>query len=435
MNFIKKFAVTAALLMLIALPAHAETAETYSDDFNQHTEEKTKFNYYPTDTGKTSDLFTDLGRWCSAFSLVKHEDCYGKESMMLKIAAADSDDAVLPVRTMTYKPGQVVQFSYDIYFDELPKDGKNYTNIGSANSNYNLKIGAGDSSILGTGWDGRTYTLSEDTWYKILLVVDAHGTQKIHLMNSAGNEILFTSDSTTYSDGAALDLYAVWLSWAAPSATILIDNAAVTVYNPAENAPSVVKSSVEAGEDNVQRNKTLTFVFDQELSDESVVKFTEKDGKEIPGVKTEKLSYNTLSVTYDGLLKRDTDYKLSFEAVSNGALTCSDDITFTTEDLHIWNDVEVSSATANEDDAKLTDITFTIGDDYGYPTFTGSVMAAVYQAGKMLDVDMQSLTDAKTGELTVSFDLGIVPEDAEINLILLDVEKGPVPLAGGRLEN
>ena len=58
MKLFKKLALISAVLVLAALPA---SAELYTDNFEQHTEEKATFNYYPNDTGKTSDVFTNAG--------------------------------------------------------------------------------------------------------------------------------------------------------------------------------------------------------------------------------------------------------------------------------------------------------------------------------------------------------------------------------------
>lgn len=432
MKLFKKLALISAVLVFAALPA---SAELYTDNFEQHTAEKSTFNYYPTDTGKTSDVFTDAGKWCSAFSLVKRTGVSGQESMMLRLSAANSDSANLPIRSIKHKEGQIVRFTYDIYFDSLPANSANATSIGYTDSNYNLRLGIGDSSVMKTGWEGKQYTLSEDVWYKVIATVTGNGTQTISLTNPLTEEVYLLSDAKTYSEDATIGLVAVSLSWAAPSAVILIDNAELMVYNPADSNPVLIESTVLENEDNVQRNKVFTFKFDQEIAANPTVEFKTKDGADVPGVQVEKVGYNTITVSYTGLLERNEDYVLSFTGVSNGMNESTDEIYFATEDLHIWNDIPIASAVTNEDDATKTDVTFTIGEKYGYSVFSGSVMAVVYQDGKMIEADIKPLNNVAVGELKQSFALGTVPADAKIGIILLDVEKGPIPLAGGMLEN
>ncbi|MBQ8588612.1 MAG: Ig-like domain-containing protein, partial [Clostridia bacterium] len=238
------------------------------DNFEQHTVEQSNFNYYPGDTSATSSVFNDVGSQGGngVYSLVKHTDISGSESMMLKMKATGWANAYLPVKTIKYSMGKTVRFAYDIYFDELPETNACYTYFGANNTNYNFMFyPANDTngSKLYAGWSGRTFILTADVWYRIIGVVNTSGVQTLYLVNPYTDEILLTSETCTYTDGGALDLYAAQFYSGTPSASVLIDNAELMVYTPSASlAPSVLKTST--GNENVPTAPgTMEITFDQ----------------------------------------------------------------------------------------------------------------------------------------------------------------------------
>ncbi len=337
----------------------------------------------------------------------------------------------------------IAEVSYDLMINSNPTTDKEVLIAGAGGyaGKPLFKISKIDGTymIMQTD-DGSSYEEAfvheTDTWYKVVVRSDM-STRYAWILDENGTIL---AESTVSDASRAKNTCTVaFVKGGATGASIYIDNAVFRSYDPENAAPSLVSSSVEEDATDVQRNTKLTFTFDQPITDDSVVTLTRADEEaitEITVTSVEKKSYNTLVLNYTGLLDRKTEYVISFEDVSNGSLACADDpLSFTTEDLHIWNDVVLSSAEPNEDNSALTDITFEISEEYGYPTFSGSVMAVVYQNDKMINADIKPLTNAATGELTVSFSLGALPSDRKIALILLDVEDGPVPLAGGTLEN
>ena len=79
-----------------------------------------------------------------------------------------------------------------------------------------------------------------------------------------------------------------------------------------------------------------------------------------------------------------------------------------------------------------TQISFRLSDIYSYPTFSGMVMAAAYEGEKMTGLDLLELNEVATEcVLTKEFNIKSTAE-SEIQLMLLDKENGPVPLANGK---
>jgi len=433
MNTFKKLTLALVMLVLIAIPVCAETSETLTDDFNGFTADEPRNQGrigYPKDADE-SEVFSYDATYSKNYGASSIKTGAGPDgSTALAVGGLGTDISLMTVPIDTTGP-MMYEFSYDIKFSRL----NTMTLAGNSmwNASKPLFKLTSDGTIQTTS-DGSAYvdagTYEADEWYKVVVI--RTGTKKYgYFVDSEGNAIY----STLSNDSAAASskISALQMGYAAAANTTgTIDNARILAYNPAENVPSLLSSSVEENETQVQRNKALTFVFDQEIAEDSIITLTTGEGEVVEGVETEKTFYNTLTVSYEGMLERKTVYILSFYDVSNGELTCLESFSFITEDLHLWNDIEVISVAENED---LTNITFTVSDEYDYPLFSGAVMAVVYQEGKMIAADMQSLDDAETGELTVNFALGEVPENAEIGVILLDVKNGPIPLAGGMLEN
>ena len=433
MNMLKKLALLGIILMFVSLPVYAETALTLIDDFNTFTTTEGRLNGtigYPKNADE-SDVFAYDATYSKHYGASTIKTGAGPdESTALAVGGMGTDISLMTVSMDTTGP-MVYEFSYDIKFNRLNNISLAGNSLWSVSKPlFNL---TSDGRIQATS-NGSTYedagTYEANEWYKVI-VIRAGSKKYGYFVNSQGEAIYSSLSNDSASKSSKVS--AIYMkAGVAGNTTGTIDNAKIVSYNPAENVPSLFSSSVTAGETDVQRNKALTFVFDQEIEEGSEINFIRADGAEITeitGISTEKTFYNTLVINYEGLLDRSTEYILAFGNVGNSELTCTDEaFSFTTEDLHHWNDIEVSSASTNEE---LTDITFSIGDEYGYPIFNGSVMAVAYQDGKMLKADIRPLQNVPAGELSMSFGLGSIPADAKIVLILLDIENGPIPLAGG----
>lgn len=427
--------ITSIILSLLILSSvtSALAAEniTHTDNFEQHN--ITEDTEYTSAQLGSSVFYLNGGNGTLMYNAGKDN------SKALKIAASNADIAVMTRLSHDQGNTEVLELSFDL------KAGYNTTGklitLGARNS-------VGDYPVFTLGYDADNQlgtflnsegtvlsTYSKDRWYRVVLRLTKEGLKKGYIYDDTGSVIA----QGTYERYGVKTLHAVSIK-AGSGMEVILDNTRLKHYDK-NNAPSLIESdcSVIDNAEGVQRNKTLSFVFDQEITSDSAISITRADGEEITeitSITTTKRYNDTLILNYNGLLDRNTEYVISFADVSNGTQTCGTaDISFTTEDLHIWNDVVVSSAEANEDDGALTNITFEIGDKYGYSVFTGSVMAVLYQDGKMLKEDIKPLLNTPTGELTVSFALGTLPSDYDIGIILLDLGAGPIPLAGGMLEN
>lgn len=426
-------AILSVAMLFSAASVFAIDNTTYTENFEQY--DITADTEY-TAAEFTSDVFK-LYSTKGAIVLNGGKDA----SKALKVKGNPSADIAIMTK-LTHANGatEIGELSFDM------KAGYNTANkevIIGARNEYGMypvfTIGYDAESQLGTfnkGTDGTVIaTYSKDKWYRVVIKYKTGGVKDGYIYDDTGALIATATNTRSYTGAMpAINMKA------GTNMEVILDNARIKHYDK-NNAPSLIasESSVKDTDEGVLRNKTLSFVFDQEIASNSTISITREDDKditEITNITATKRYTDTLVLNYTGLLDRNTTYVISFANVSNGSQNCnSADISFTTEDLHIWNDVVVSSAEENEDEETLTDVTFEIGDEYGYSAFTGSVMAAVYQDGKMIAVDIKSLTNSPTGELTESFDLGTVPEGSKIGIILLDLGSGPIPLAGGMLEN
>lgn len=208
--------------------------------------------------------------------------------------------------------------------------------------------------------------------------------------------------------------------------TVAYDNILLRVYNPTTTAPLVRSNNIEA--EGVARNAVFDISFSQAVSGNIVLK--EKISGELVATTTTPLAADKLRLSWTGLLEKGTDYEISFENVTNGTLPCTTaPITFKTEDLHLWNDVEISPVSAGSGNMSVT---INISDELGYPYFTGSMLAAAYKDGSLVGVDMVVLTNEDTAQpITKTVNLGTIMQGATLDIILLDVDNGAIPLAMG----
>ncbi len=227
----------------------------------------------------------------------------------------------------------------------------------------------------------------------------------------------------------------------AGSLAITVDNLKIVEYNPSIVAPEIQGAPVTDSTEKVLRNVALSFELDQMVTVDSTVTNVVTLGKvnsdesitPVSGATVSVISNSRkVNVTYTGLLERNTKYVVSLANLKNASgLPCSTTYEFTTEDLHLWEPVTIGSIGSPDAVTNLTPITFTIADDYDYPTFDGAVLVMVYEAGKMISYDMQALSAVPVGNCTKNFNLGTIPTSATVCVVLLDCLAGPVPLASG----
>ena len=432
MKIIKKLSLVGIMMLLFALPAQAEVLQSFTDDFNHSMSTNTATINYP-DATYPSDIFEQSSSYPNSSNSTLTNGA-GADGSVALVYHLRGDERTLTTKELDFADSNILyEFSYDVKFssnayaiDLGGRGGQGW----SVNPSFKLTAeGKIQTTSDGSTYENSTMAYSADTWYHVVVVAQG-ASRNSWIYDDNGNSAYST---LTHTGGRSLSALCL-TSDTGSNVVTTIDNAKLVAYDTSLNKPDIIQTTVTDGEDAVPRNRTLIFEFDQKIAQDSVITLT-KNG-EIPAAVPVTVNVNrvknTISVTYVGLLDRKAGYTLSFAGVTNGNLTVTDTITFETEDLHPWNDIVVSSAVTNGEN---TDITFTIGEEYNYPDFTGAVMAIVYEGEKMIKADMVALTAQAVGVVTKSFSLGTVPSGATITVILLDTNAHPIPLASGDLQN
>lgn len=458
-----------AALVLSALGVSAEVINkdsgmiVYTDDFDSATPgDYNKFD--GTGSSLPSDVFSAPNTTIASGYGQIMQDPRNANNQVFQAYSTTGDEYLkrslytIPLTTLgTNDDSTWYAFSYDFKVDRtianiyiahelfrLSNDGNIYNTIDNDSRGKNANFGA----------------YAADTWYHVEMI--AYGNTMQGWIYDDSGEVIAESTTSTYSQEVTFEgsvttsaekklcAYAVSAgSGNNRGVLITLDNAKLAVYNPEEVNPSG-EASFSNNATGVQRNVVLSFDFDQDVSfatgyngsnavtmktiDNPATTDLVEEETNVVGV-TCTLNGRTLTVSYNGLLERNTTYEVSFPGVINTKGLQGTTYTFTTEDLHLWDpvtDIEIGTPGAD-----TTPITFTIGDEYGYPTFDGEVLVLVYQGGEMIAYDMQDLTVTLTegeGTGTVNF-AGAVPAGAEVCVVLLDCVNGPIPLASGTTTN
>lgn len=465
---------TIILSMVLVLSTFGVSAEVipedsgkiiYTDDFDSATAgtyntKSNRTDAYYSDVfsvpDHTPDLFTDKENDCCGFGeVIEYTEPDNTTNKVFR-AGLNPNPYTVARALRTHEldlgsdaEGTWYEFSYDFKYSDSTRtfwfaEGLFWIQAGD------LKIQPADSTCdfadatnSSNGFVSTGVTCVADTWYHVEMI--AHDDVMWGRFYDANGNILASSNVVRYAS-ADKKLGAYRVRSGHSGFTISLDNAKLVEYNPSTVNPSCEGATISNNAVNVQRNVALSFDFDQDVSIDTtqtdVIVFGKVNVDEtvtaVPGAALSLTpGSRTITVNYTGLLERNTKYVVSFAGVKNTeGLYCTDTYCFTTEDLHLWKPVmieEIGSPAEN-----LTPITFTIKDVYDYPTFDGEVLVMVYQEGKMIAYDMQTLTGTPVlndGEedapCTVNFNLGAVPAGAEICIVLLDCTHGPIPLASG----
>ncbi|MBQ6999050.1 MAG: Ig-like domain-containing protein [Clostridia bacterium] len=465
---------TIVLSMVLVLSAFGVSAEvipedsgkiTYTDDFDSATAgtyntKSNRTDAYYSDVFSvpeyTPDLFTDKENDCCGFGeIIEYTEPDNTTNKVFRAGLNPNPYTVArALRTRELDlgsdaDGNWYEFSYDFKYSDSTRtfwlaEGLFWIQAGDLKIQPTDSIcDFSDATNSSNGFTSTGVTCAADTWYHIEVI--AHDDVMWGKFYDANGNILASSNVVQYAS-ADKKLGAYRVRSGHSGFTISLDNAMLVEYNPATVNPSCESSTISNNAEDVQRNVTLCFNFDQDVlidaTQTEVIVFGKINEEEtVTAVSGASLSLTpgsrAITVNYTGLLERNTKYVVSFANVKNTeGLYCTDTYYFTTEDLHLWKPVtieEIGSPAEN-----LTPITFTIEDEYDYPTFDGEVLVMVYQEGKMLAYDMQTLTSAPVlnegdGEdtCTINFNLGTVSADAEVCIALLDCVYGPIPLAVG----
>ncbi len=335
------------------------------------------------------------------------------------------------------------EISYDFMVDSINASSTNTLHIltNSATTSARPLFQLSNAGYIKTTTDGSTFTdsslsYSADSWYHVAAIIKGTNVTA-WLTDGEGNGVYSKRSDMTYTN-----LSPFWMhSSTAGSLTLTLDNLKIVEYNPSAVAPEIQGAPTADATEKVLRNVALSFELDQMVTVDPLVTNVVTLGKinadeSITPVSGAAVSVipnsRKVTVTYTGLLERNTKYVVSLTNLKNASgLSCSTTYEFTTEDLHLWEPVTIGSIGSPDAVTGLTPVTFTIADSHDYPTFDGAALVTVYQNGKMVACDMQSLTAVSVGSCTKDFNLGTIPTGATVCVVLLDCLAGPVPLASG----
>lgn len=431
---------------------------------------RSKRSSYPTAayTEEKSDVFiSNVGYGAITIQEIgTNED--GSVNKVLKTSHYRDDDGktindkiALKSREITYNAGEVIRFSMDIRFISLTNecttanpdtDSRFFYMLRNVNDKGGFALNESSEGANGAANKLQAYNAGNsayltpvvDKWYRAIAVVEADGSYTTSILDTETDEIIISNTvDGLYDDGDTFQIYPIHFPKIRQGSgttmiynldtytRVQIDNTEIAIYDPSELPANVTKVSVEDTATQISRNKEISVNFDQAVSGNLILK---KGGETVPGVSTvPNAMKNKLTLNYGGMLDRNTTYTISFsEIVNGGGLPCNyyPDITFTTEDLHIWNDIEIDQPTA---DGTNTALTFTLGESYGYTVVSGGMMAMLYRDNKLVGIDMVDLTNQNvTSAITKSFNLGGQPQAGDtVRLMLVDTVGSLVPFAVG----
>lgn len=480
MNKINKILSLAVCVILVfsvigsaTISVSADSEMTIYKDNIDGAKTRENSNSYPVESyGESFDVFVNNTGY-SAFAVQEigtNED--GSVNKVIKashyrvkndVLSTINDNLALKSRAIPYNAGEVIRFSMDIRFNSLTTECtvvdpantdsrffymlRNVKNKGgfALNESSDGANGAPNKLQAYNGENSSYLTPVVDKWYRAIAEVGADGSYTTSILDTETDQIVLSNTvNGLYDDGDTFQIYPVHfpkirsgsstMLYELDSYTVVqVDNAEIAIYNPSELPANVSKVSVENTATQITRNKEISVNFDQAVSGNLILK---KGDEPVTGVTT---SYNAmrnkLTLNYGGMLDRNTTYTISFSNLLNdGGLPCNyPDITFTTEDLHIWNDIEIDPPTA---DGTNTALTFTLGESYGYTVVSGGMMAMLYRDNKLVGIDMVDLTNQTvTSAITKSFNLGGQPQPGDtVRLMLVDTVGSLVPFAVGSIE-
>ncbi len=432
----------------IIFPIRKVSAEEMriTEDFNDLTPDESAAysNLFSTLEGRNFNKIFQATTSASAhnlYKIVSDTGADGQQSSMLEIACGAGDYFSLPGKH-PLSSGQIARFYYDINFKEWKDSNLEDSAVPNLQLAYGnacgmsvkgLDAGAGDAYFNKYKANPAvTYPMELDKWYTVVSEIrykdDTSWKMKTLILDSATGEVLFSGDEGT--NWETMISISIGKTSAVGDVRFRMDN--VTLYiGTAADAPVVRKASVNNGDSETARN--LPLVFDFALPVTGEVRLLNGD-EPVAGAVSRSVGYNRISISYNGLLSKNTSYRLSFADVKNsdGIACAQEDIVFTTEDLHLWKDIEVIEASANGEN---TDIAFKMCDDFDYPVFSGAIVAAWYRDGVMLGIDLVKKDNFAVGTvITESFSLGGIPAAGDfVQLMQFDTTGSPVPLSCGML--
>jgi len=322
-------------------------------------------------------------------------------------------------------------------------------------------IGAGavstsntDYGLLGIGGDGKIYEIiapnphlgsartevasySFNTWYTTVVKVTP-GAYSATIYKADGT-VLATKEIINAADKqfavARTDL--MFRSHVGTNIPLQLKDAKMIATGSAAT-PALTTTDVAEGDDGVSRKLDVTFNSNVLLDAASVTASLTKGGVDAGNYKV--TCPDPFTVRVEGknaggdvvLLDRDTEYTLQV-----GSFT---PITFTTEEMHMVTDADLTIDALAADDTVADDdiatlaagkvkVHLSVTDPLSYPSFSGRMMAVLYtESGHLAWLDYADLSGADFADLNAIFTLPEIPANAQLKVYLFDNENIYAPV-------
>lgn len=318
----------------------------------------------------------------SVFKIVEGTGADGKTTKMLEMKSPTSANAVLELPAFNYTIGAGTEYSvsFNFYFDKLPTAATEFTNStglfmqmlrsGENNaggcgyySHNTAGVASNGKMILSSNFEKKSLSndVTEKTWYRAELYIkdltagetyNSSGTATNVADNKTGGYIVrglydmsdkvlngsnLTTDSRQYKKNSEFsDLFVFDLKPVLADGNgfvVRIDDVEFRSFNPSTDGPAVRKSTIAGGSSISKDTTEATIVFDQELSDTSVVKLITGTTETQPTLTKVSSTLNTATYTLSDLsLEEGKSYKLDFSGCTNaGGVASSASISFATQ--------------------------------------------------------------------------------------------------------
>lgn len=438
----------ACVLMLCPMSfASAEGATTYTSDFSGTLNLSGGAYSYSDDVWSIS---TGSAQKMSYYSCTLASDrlTLSIADNILTATAISGKDSALTTKNITFT--DEIDTVYTVFKFLVPA-GTGYAGHWMIGAGAFQAAAAGNNSdygLLGINGDGNIYNIddpnphlgqyksngvayNQDTWY----------TAVVKVTPSAYSATVYKTDGTVFTSKertntverpftlSRVDL--MFRSTASCNMPIQIKDSKIIATSSAAT-PSLTTTDVADGDTNTSRKLDVTFSSNVLLDTASVSATLTKNGVDAGNFKVSCPDPFTVRVEGKNaggdvvLLDRDTEYTLQV-----GSFT---PITFTTEEMHMVTDADLTiDALAADDTVADDDITtlsagkvkvhLSVTDPLSYPSFSGRMMAVLYtESGHLEWCDFAELSGADFADLNAVFTLPEIPANAQLKVYLFDNE-------------
>lgn len=443
----------ACVLMLCPMSfASADGAVTYTSDFSGTLSTANNAYSYSDDVWSIS---TGSAQKMSYYSCTLANDrlTLSIADNVLTATAISPKDSALTTKNITFT--DEIDTVYTVFKFCVASSGySGQWMIGAGALGAGASSANTDHGLLGIGGDGKIYEIttpnphlgsnrtevasySFGTWYTAVVKVTPSG-RSAAIYSADGTRL--AQKELTNAEGspntiARTDL--MFRSHVGTNIPLQLKDAKMIATGSAAT-PTLTTTDVADGDDGVSRKLDVTFNSNVLLDAASVTASLTKGGVDAGNYKV--TCPDPFTVRVEGknvggdvvLLDRDTEYTLQV-----GSFT---PITFTTEEMHMVTDADLTiDALAADDTVADDDITtlsagkvkvhLSVTDPLSYPGFSGRIMAVLYtESGHLAWLDYADLSGADFADLNAIFTLPEIPANAQLKVYLFDNENIYAPV-------